>query len=246
MATLDWHAEGDGGVTLVHLCVTSEVPERVRIDSRLEPVWPPRRQGVPAAGWDEEGFEGVVTPEKRLVLGYASPADPVSPPAEITSTTPADRPDGDSGVTARDVVRTLGDPTPTRAAVADPPDEPAIERTDRTTDDPSGGIDEFEWGKTGDGSSEETSPGETLGDVDAWLDSVAGRVEDAERLAEAGSLPEATAAVEAVGGGEDVASLRRELATDSEQLQRVIERSRALAERIEGVDVPVETLQQLT
>ena len=72
MATLDWHHTRAGGVTLVELVVTTDYPASVRIESELTPVWPPRRQGVPAAGWEGNSFETTVAGEDRLVVGYAS------------------------------------------------------------------------------------------------------------------------------------------------------------------------------
>ncbi len=117
MATLDWHVTSQGGVTLVSLLVTSEASERVRVTNCLDgPVWPPRRQGLPEEGWDEDGYEGRVAADERLVLGYACPADPAEPPARVTSLGASDT---GGTVTAREVVRTLGDPSPPRDAVSD-------------------------------------------------------------------------------------------------------------------------------
>ena len=91
MVTLDWETERTDGVTLVRLYVTSEYRRRVRVENRLDgPVWPPRREGQPAAGWDGDAFEGVVTPGERLVAGYATPAQPTDPPAEVVADDPAD------------------------------------------------------------------------------------------------------------------------------------------------------------
>jgi len=114
MASLDWRCRRVDEVTLVELAVRSEFDQGVRIESQLTPVWPPRRQGVPAAGWEGATFEGVVEAGTPLVLGYASPAEPVEPPAILTQTgAPTDE-----AVTARDVVRALGDVTPPRDATA--------------------------------------------------------------------------------------------------------------------------------
>lgn len=97
MVELDWETERTDGVTLVRLYVTAEYRRRVRVASRLDgPVWPPRREGQPAAGWDGDAFEGVVTPDERLVAGFATPAPPEDPPAEVVSEQPAD-PDAPPG-----------------------------------------------------------------------------------------------------------------------------------------------------
>lgn len=114
MASLDWHLRSVDGITLVELVVRSQRDERIRVESALDPVWPPRTQGVPVEGWDETGFSGTVEAGDPLVLGYASPADPVEPPARLD--TPRD-PNGGTDIDARSLVRALGDPAPPREAV---------------------------------------------------------------------------------------------------------------------------------
>ncbi|MFB6134054.1 MAG: hypothetical protein ABEJ55_03620 [Halanaeroarchaeum sp.] len=107
------------GVTLVSLLVTNEnaSPRRFRIANRLDgPLWPPRVHGTVAAGWDEAGFEGVVAGAATRPLGYATPAVPSDPAAELIWSEPA----GDSetggvdsnGVEPAGVVRRFGDPRP--------------------------------------------------------------------------------------------------------------------------------------
>ena len=80
------------GVTLVSLVLANphDEPARVRLESQLDgPVWPPRRNGRPEPGWDASGFEGVVAAGERVGLGYATPAEPVEPAAEIVRVEPA-------------------------------------------------------------------------------------------------------------------------------------------------------------
>ena len=86
---------------------------------------------------------------------------------------------------------------------------------------------------------------ETHAAIDAWLDDVCERVEDAERLARASSVPEASAAVDAVGGAEEIADLREHLEADRERLGELAAESERLAARIERVEVPVEMLKRL-
>ena len=132
MATLDWQLTPAGDATLVELMVTSDADTRVEIESSLQPVWPPRRENRPAAGWDGSGFEGTVAAGEPLALGYASPDDPVEPPATIVETEPVPDDSGepptadDSGEppTADDLVRALGDARPPRDAVPTPDDPP--------------------------------------------------------------------------------------------------------------------------
>jgi hypothetical protein len=113
-------------VTLVTLSLSSPDPTHVRIENRLDgPVWPPREQGVPAAGWDETGFSGVV--DGSLALGYACPAVPDDgPAAELVEQRP---PTDDDGPTARSLVRELGDASPPPAAVG-PATQPGANGSD--------------------------------------------------------------------------------------------------------------------
>ncbi|MCO8242522.1 MULTISPECIES: hypothetical protein [unclassified Haladaptatus] len=135
MVTLHWTVNEENGrvetVTLVELVVenTTTVPVRIRIGNRLDgEIRPPRRNGVPEAGWDEGGFEGVVAADERRALGYAVATGPNqdSPPAEIVWTERAPRTetsvsdtergmiDGELEIepTATGVIRALGDARP--------------------------------------------------------------------------------------------------------------------------------------
>ena len=116
MPTLDWQVAATGETTLVELFVTSDTETRVEISSNLEPVWPPRRQSRPAAGWDGSGFEGVVSAGEPLVLGYASPDDPVEPPATIVDTEPVTG-SSEGAPSPEALVRELGEAGPPRDAV---------------------------------------------------------------------------------------------------------------------------------
>ena len=137
MVSLDWRVDSRDGVTLVELTVTNptDAARRVRIANRLDgTVWPPRRQGVPEAGWDDGGFEGVVAPGGRRALGYATPASAADPPVEIVWTERAgefestrDRDferatESNSTIdaTPEGVVRALGDARPPADAVPRP------------------------------------------------------------------------------------------------------------------------------
>ncbi|WP_436925445.1 DUF7857 domain-containing protein [Halosimplex amylolyticum] len=134
MVTLDWSLERSDGVTLVGLVVAAERPCRVRIENRLEgPVWPPRRRGRPADGWEDGVFTGEVPAEGRLTVGYATPASPADPPAEVVETEPASDREREGvdqtaraspvpavGSTPADVVRALGDPVVPRDSVPVP------------------------------------------------------------------------------------------------------------------------------
>ncbi|MFC3477648.1 DUF7857 domain-containing protein [Halobacterium litoreum] len=115
------------GVTLVAVLVHNDDdhPVRVRVANRCAgAVWPPREGDLPAPGWDDGGWEGVVEPGGRRALGYATPGAPGSPPAEVAWTERA----ADGVPTTAEAVADLGDPRPPRDAVT-PPAEAVPEET---------------------------------------------------------------------------------------------------------------------
>jgi len=225
MATLSWHATVEGGVTLVELAVTAERPERVRVDNRLDgPVLPPRSGGRPEPGWDEDGFEGRVDPEGRLVLGYACPADPVDPPARLVDCDPVDDATESGRPDPREVVRALGDGGPPPDAVPDPTERERGPREVAATDSRADG------GEDG---------------LDRWLDDVERRLTVAEELAAVDSVAEAEAAVDRAGGIPAVEELVGRLDRDRDRLARLADRCERAHRRAERVDVPVGTLRRL-
>lgn len=234
MVSLDWETTAAGDATLVTVALESDDSTRVRVANCLDgPVWPPRRQGVPAAGWDEDGFAGVV--DGRRVLGYACPADPADPPVRIVEERPPD--DADGGLSPRDLVRQLGDPAPPTDAVgppADPSDAGSEPSKAPGADRPPGASG------TPRGAASGIPPA-----VAAWLDRIERRLADADRLASATSVSEASDAVAAVGGPEAVRALRARLAADQAALAAVATRAEALATEAETVEIPVETLAEL-
>lgn len=168
MPSLDWQCRQQGGVTLVELVVTASREQRVRIDSRLEPVWPPRRQGVPVSGWDGTGFEGRVTPDSPLVVGYASPAAPVEPPARLGTPAPDEpRPSNDSAVTGSDVVRALGECAPPRDAVPTAGNEPGGAGTDGWIEAVQRRLDEAEALAAASGVGEAREAIDAVGGIEA-------------------------------------------------------------------------------
>lgn len=79
------------GVTLVSVVVHNShaEPVRFRLANELDgPVWPPRTDGRPEPGWNEDGYEGNLAPGESISLGYATPGEPASPPAVIERVTP--------------------------------------------------------------------------------------------------------------------------------------------------------------
>ncbi len=123
MPELSWTQRRENGVTLVEAVIESTAPTgeaAIALRSTLSgPVWPPRSQGVPMAGWDGDRYETTVESGCRVAVGFASPGEPCEPPIEIVESEPVARVDDDKdeAVDAADVLRALGDPTPPRRAI---------------------------------------------------------------------------------------------------------------------------------
>jgi hypothetical protein len=201
-----------GGVTFVEATLENDAPDarRVRVESELDgPVWPPRREGVPAAGWDPEDGTVAVTlgPGECAGLGFASPADPVDPPVSVAGTERA-TPDGGIAASPAGVVRVLGDPSPPDCAIPSGPADPGGTDTDAeepptdstATDGPAEGSTERD-GKPGIGGYPA---------VAAWLSAVEERIERA--------------------GGDG----GPRAAADADRLRTVARRAVELAERVDG------------
>jgi hypothetical protein len=146
MLTLSWSLRRIDGVTLIELVGRADERTRARVEiTTNDPLWMPRRQGVPAAGWDESGYEGVFPAGDPVALGCATAAEPAEPPVEIVWAEPASE-DDDSGFEPRidvpdvdaepaSVVRNLGDPRPPRDAIPSPePDGAPIDAVEQWLD----------------------------------------------------------------------------------------------------------------
>jgi hypothetical protein len=116
---LEWSVDAHDGVTLVALQLTNAgTTRRVRVENRLDgPVWYPRRAGRPETGWSEDGFSGTVDAGATVALGYACPAPPREPPAELVTGDATE--EGEAAPSAIDVLREFGDPRPPRDAVTE-------------------------------------------------------------------------------------------------------------------------------
>jgi len=65
------------GVTFVHVVVENPSSERRRVRLAVAcdgAVWPPRRRGVPEAGWDADGVTVTVAAGGVRGVGFATPA----------------------------------------------------------------------------------------------------------------------------------------------------------------------------
>lgn len=135
MLDAEWNLTEVAEVALVEVSVhnPTAVDRRVRVENRLDgPTLPPRTGGVPDAGWDADGYAGVVPAGERLRLGFASPAPPTEPPVTVEDAGRADDDDGtDSagGADAVAAVRLLDDgapPADALPAAGGGRDEPAV------------------------------------------------------------------------------------------------------------------------
>ncbi|MFD1646698.1 DUF7857 domain-containing protein [Haloarchaeobius litoreus] len=120
MVELDVETERRDCVTFVAATVHNDghTARRITLRTDCRPVWPPRRQGVPAAGWDEEGVTLTVPAGRTRGIGFATPAAPDGTALTVAESVAVD---GDSETqvdpTPEHVVRALGDPTPPADAV---------------------------------------------------------------------------------------------------------------------------------
>ena len=267
---LSWSVDREGEVSLVRCRLRNDdaVPRRVRLRSRLDgPVLPPRRGGVPEAGWDADGVTVRLDPDERLALGFATPASPVEPPMELDVDDAVETETEDPTPDAAAAVRGLGAHRPPRDAVSEPPDpdrgsgdgpEPR-----ETEDDEGGGRpNERDSGidhpvPSSQNAPQSTDPGRHDAAasstsqsvdpvrVDDWLDTVERRVERGERLVDA-DVETATEVVAAVGGVDALDDLDSRLRGDAARLRRISDRASSLAARAERADVPTDALRRLS
>lgn len=150
MVRIECDSERIDGVRLVTCRLATDARVRVTVEPAHDgPVWPPRRQGVPAPGWDDGAWTGVVHADAPRGLGYATPTavdggsdgpdgDDSADGGEESEADRGDDSDGGDGegpatitavepaeagdgpVSPRDVIRALGDSSPARDAVPDP------------------------------------------------------------------------------------------------------------------------------
>ena len=233
--TLVADAEVRAGVALVTVRVRNPTPvaRRIRVANRLAgPVLPPRRSGVPEAGWDDDGVTAIVDADGSAALGYACPLggrEAVDPPAELAAVGDPDERRDDGVARAR---RDLGAFRPPRDAVP----------VGGSTPPRAGSTDEE--GSVGSSPDSANRPPDTAlpSAVAEYLDRVADRIDAAERLTDA-SVPEATDALAECDVAPDV--LADALDGDAETLHLLSERAGTLASRADATDVPADALRRL-
>ena len=261
----DWTLTERDGVCLVAVVVDNPAPvaRRVSVSNRLDgPVLPPRREGVPERGWDDDGFEGTVPAEGRLVLGYACLAPAARPPVAVEARSRADT-EGDAdatapGTTPEAVVRRLGGHAPPADAVPvpSPADRdlpadafdagvPGTNRDAPTDDGDDSPRDRPDPPRVPPGAPDPSdAPDAVPADAAAWFRAVEARVDRAERL-DGASVTAATTVVREAGGLDEVVDLPDRLSTDAATLRAAARRAERLADRAESADVPVDALRRL-
>ncbi len=215
-------ATAGGVLVAVTLHNDAAVAVRVRVENDLDgPVLPPRREGVPAAGWDDDGFTGSIPANARLGIGYACPtADgggvggtPRNPddsdpePVSLEVLGPADGGESSTPDRVAAAVRSLGRATPPADAV------PTAVTADADAPDPSA---DYHPCRCGD--PVESGPSDVPPPVAAWLDAVETRVRRAEDLTDA-TADGAAAVLADCGGVDGVATLPDELERDLASLR---------------------------
>lgn len=246
MVSLACTASREESVTLVTGSLSNpDRPRRIRLENCLDgPVWPPRRRGVPAAGWTDDGVEWTLDAGETRALGYATPAPPADPPMVVAEAEPVE-PDASADFEPRvavpdvedsvdGVLRTLGSPLPPRDAV------PTPTPTDTNAADGATTADEL----SGSPGKECRAP-VGVDAADAWLDAVADRLDVAERLTGTARLSAAGPAVAAVGGLAGVRELDEQVAADATEVRRIADRARTLADQAEAVAIPVDLIERL-
>ena len=251
-------AETDGVTLVTGRIENPDRPRRVRLKNELDgPVWPPRRRGVPAAGWTESGFECVLGADESQALGYACPAPAEDPPLVVAEAEPVDPDEVEPAFEPRGavpsveetptgVVRALGSPRPPRDAVPTP-DANAGTSTGSddgsATDSPSEASTTAATTATPDADGRSGEP--RVEAVDAWLGGVEARLELAAELSGTTRLPVVADALERAGGLAGLRDVDEQLDEDAETLRRVAERARSLADRAEAATIPVDELDRL-
>ncbi|MEZ3116003.1 hypothetical protein RYH80_08735 [Halobaculum sp. MBLA0147] len=265
--SLETDATVRDGVALVTCRLANEtnVPRGVRIVDRLDgPTLPPRRDGVPEHGWDDDTYTTVVGPGETVAVGYACPVGErplADPPATVAAVGDPEVVAPDTGVDATVAAarRSLDgwqpprDAVPTPAQSVDDGDQTAGAADPSATAEGTAGIApdavtaETEASSSGAAGRPEPTATEPFADgvlpagVAEYLDVAADRVARAEGTGD--SVPETTAAL--WDTHHTPVTLEQAVARDAAALRRLAERAEALATRAAAADVPVDTLRRV-
>lgn len=93
MVAVTTTTERRNDITLVAVRLTNDrsTTQRVELRSSIEPVWPPRRNGVVVPEWDGPVWCGRLEPETSRGIGFASPEPPTDEPIERLESRRAER-----------------------------------------------------------------------------------------------------------------------------------------------------------
>jgi phage shock protein A len=80
----------------------------------------------------------------------------------------------------------------------------------------------------------------------SWFETVERRLDRAEQLASVETVEQARAAVDAAGGIDAARELAATIRTDRETLTQLEQRRSEVSDRIEHVEIPLDTLEQIT
>lgn len=255
---LDYSTSSLDSVTLVTARLHSETPvdRRIRLENQLDgPVMPPRTNGIPVDGWDDDGYETVVPAGSSVALGYACPAPERDPPLVVVSSERVfDSASALPSDSVGDAVRRLGQAAPPRDAIADGVDhldhadpDSATEPDDADTQTASTGdivLAEPADAPSGSGAAETTVATDIPESIHSWFDTVETRTRRAERLT-APSVQTATHVLDDAGGLAAVEGLQKSVDDDAVRLRAIAERATGLAERAEEADVAWSALRRL-
>lgn len=247
---------------LVSVRVENDADAALAVDLRAAtPVMPPRRRGVPEAGWSDRTVTVRVPAGGRRGVGFATEEQPPDPPVEVVDRTAADGPErAFDDPDADAVVRTLGSGAPPRDAVpVDPETPPSGDQigTDDAAAATGGDPVDWEWAEDptptapdGDETAAEDGaeavPPDLPQPVAAWFEAVERRCDRVERVHPAAPLSTATAALAATGGRDALVAEAERLSAEARRLRAVARRAEALAERAEAATLPRSALEALS
>lgn len=247
---LDWSQEAAGPVTLVHARLRNErsTDRRVRLRNRLDgPVLPPRRHGVPEAGWDREGTTTVVPASECVAVGYACPAPAADPPVVVDEVTAAE--ESADAETPETAIRELGDHRPPRAVLGGERAEPPARGAEATGEAGVSGSTTCEPVTRESANYESTNNEPPIDrfpqELRFRLERSRTRIRTAEALATVG-VSDATALLGANGGLRGVESLATDLDADARELRALARTASVLADRAAAAAPPIDALRGLS
>lgn len=122
MVSMRQRTRVEDGVTFAHVVVENEGAQRRRVRLALRvhgAVWPPRRRGRPAPGWDSDGVTLVVAGGDTRGVGFATPGSVSGDVVDVVADVPHAESEGMAGGEGHACEPEEGDGSPSTAAVVD-------------------------------------------------------------------------------------------------------------------------------